>query len=353
MRIAIVNDTITIAESLRRVVVESGQHKVAWIAHDGADAVANCQRDIPDLVLMDIVMPSMDGVEATRRIMAQTPCAILVVTETLETRPAKVFECLGAGALDAVQLFPVGIEAKPGSTPLLAKIQALSRLIQNTNGNAVPARPVSCASPTASGSAGGGPCDRLVVIGASAGGPDAVATLLEKLPTDFPAGIIVVQHIDSKFVDSLASWLQQRSALPLRLARHGDTPECGVVLLADSSNHLCFTRQATLAYTREPEDSYYRPSIDVLFKSTARYWKKEAVGILLTGMGRDGAQGLKSLLDAGFTTIAQNAASSVVYGMPKAAAALGAASEVLPLRQIAPRLEALFATEKVMQKAAR
>lgn len=346
MRIAIVNDTAVVAEALRRAVTEGGLHKVAWSAANGAEAVANCRRDTPDLILMDIVMPVMDGVQATREIMGSTPCAILVVTEALDTRPDKVFECLGAGALDAIKLSSLMPSVNTSSAPLLAKIYALGRLMESTeassnNGHASR----SSSEPSA--------CRHLVVIGASAGGPDAVGTILEKLPADFPAGIVVVQHIDFKFVGSLATWLEQRSVLPVRLARDGDAPQCGVVLLADSHNHLCFTSPDRLTYTDVPVDSYYRPSIDVLFESTARFWKKAAVGVLLTGMGRDGAQGLKHMFDAGFTTIAQNAASSIVYGMPKAAVALGAVGEVLPLAHIAPRLATLFPAQKDISTTAR
>jgi two-component system response regulator WspF len=334
MRIGIVNDTAMVTEALRRAVTESGLHKVVWSAASGAEAVANCRRDTPDLILMDIVMPAMDGVEATREIMRNTPCAILVVTEALDTRPDKVFECLGAGALDAIKLSPLG-SGSAGGTALLTKIHALGRLMENVDANSNGGQASRPSSEPAV-------CGHLVLIGASAGGPDAVGQILEKLPADFPAGIVVVQHIDFKFVDSLASWLEQRSTLPVRLAREGDAPQSGVVLLADSHDHLRFASADRLAYTSAPADSYCRPSIDVLFESAARHWKKPAAGVLLTGMGRDGAYGLKQMLDAGFTTIAQNAASSIVYGMPKAAAALRAAGEVLPLTQIAPRLVALF-----------
>jgi len=337
MRIAIVNDSATVSEALRRSVSESGRYRVVWTAANGAEAVLKCGRDTPDLILMDIVMPVMDGVECTRRIMASSPCAILVVTDALETRPDKVFECLGAGALDAVKLSSISPGANPGDVTLLSKIHALGRLIETAEPVLRGGRTNGAAEPQA--------CQQLVVIGASAGGPDAVGTILEKLPADFSAAIIVVQHIDFKFVSSLAAWLEQRSVLPVRLARNGDRPQCGVVLLAESQNHLCFTSSGRVDYTSEPESLHYRPSIDVLFESTARYWTGEAVGILLTGMGRDGAQGLKAMLNTGFTTIAQDAASSTVYGMPKAAATLGAAGEILPLKRIAPRLTTLFPSQ--------
>lgn len=331
MRIAIVNDTAMVAEAQRRVVVGTGLHEVVWIARDGAEAVEYCRTNRPDLVLMDIEMPIMDGVEATRQIMADTPCAILVVTDSLESRAGKVFDCLGAGALDALKLAPFGSGLEEGGSPLLAKIKILSRLIEITD---APARSLDSLGEAER-------CRHLVLIGASAGGPDALATILEDLPTNFPAGIIIIQHIDLKFVGSFASWLGQRSKLPIRLARHGDVPMAGTVYLADSSDHLRFITPTKLSYTREPEDVCYRPSIDVLFESAAHCWKQQVTGVLLTGMGQDGARGLKALYDNGAVTIAQSAASSVVYGMPKAAVALGGAREVLPLRSIAGRLTEL------------
>jgi two-component system response regulator WspF len=155
------------------------------------------------------------------------------------------------------------------------------------------------------------------------------------LPGDFPAAIVIVQHLDPEFVTSFASWLNERCALTVRAAQQGDRPQAGTVLIARTSDHLAFVNPYSLGYVSEPRDSCYRPSVDVLFESVVRHWKGRVAGVLLTGMGKDGARGLKALRGAGALTIAQNSASCVVYGMPRAAAELGAAVEILPLDAIA------------------
>jgi two-component system response regulator WspF len=190
----------------------------------------------------------------------------------------------------------------------------------------------------ASRRASGSSVQRLVAIGASAGGPAAVAAVLGGLPGNFPAAVVLVQHVDEKFVPGLANWLGQHTQLPVRPAREGDSPELGTVLIAATSDHLVFKSATELGYTSEPRNYPYRPSVDVFFESAAMRWRGELFGVLLTGMGRDGARGLKTLRDGRHLTIAQDQATSAVYGMPKAAAAIGAAAHILPLNAIAKRL---------------
>jgi two-component system response regulator WspF len=183
---------------------------------------------------------------------------------------------------------------------------------------------------------------QLVAMGASAGGPAALAKVLSRLPKDFPAAILVVQHVDPQFTKGLVDWLSEQTKLRLRLARHGDEPKPGTVLLAGTEFHLSFISPGKVGYTAHPEDAPYRPSIDVLFKSIPTFWSGDVVGVVLTGMGRDGANGLQSLRQAGHRTIVQDQATSAVFGMPKAAIELKAASEVLPLDKIGPRLAVLL-----------
>jgi two-component system response regulator WspF len=180
---------------------------------------------------------------------------------------------------------------------------------------------------------------QLVAIGASAGGPAALAEILRVLPTDFPAAIVIVQHVDEQFARGFADWLAGQSKLPVRVAVEGDAPVEGTVLVAGRSDHLIFSGPNSLSYTPHPADYVYRPSVDVFFESIVRMRRENVVGVLLTGMGRDGAKGLKALRDAGWHTIAQDKDSCAVYGMPKAAANLGAAVEILPLNQIPAALK--------------
>lgn len=327
MKIGIVNDLPMAVEVLRRALAGDPAHTVVWTAADGAEAVARCAQDTPDLVLMDLVMPGMDGVEATRRIMAQTPCAILVVTSSVGANTWKVFDAMGHGALDAVDTPVLGAEPRSAAEPLLAKIGAIGRLIGN-------GRPAAIGAVRRSAAGTG----RLVAIGASAGGPAALSTLLAALPADFPAAIVVVQHVDRQFAAGMAEWLSQHSRLPVQVAAEGEEPRPGRALLAGTNDHLTLKSAGRVGYTPDPVDCAYRPSVDVFFHSVCRLWPGEAVGVLLTGMGRDGALGLKALRQRGWHTIAQDQATSAVYGMPKAAAALDAAVEILALDQIAPRL---------------
>src|SRR5258706_16478168 len=217
MRIGIVNDQALDVEVLRRVLADSRKHEVAWVARDGAEAVDWCLRDRPELVLMDMQMPRLDGVEATRRIMVQVPCPILVVTASVDSDTARVFEALGAGALDAVNTpAPVGPGKKHDSTTLLQKIDTIAKLI-GPAGIETPLLRKQVGSPARMDT-----LERLVVIGSSAGGPAALASVLAKLAADFPAPIVIIQHLDEHFAGGMADWLHQKSVPPGGLARQGE-----------------------------------------------------------------------------------------------------------------------------------
>lgn len=357
MRIGIVNDMRLACEALRRIVIASPGLEVAWMAYDGAEAVSQTAQDKPDLILMDLIMPNMDGAEATRQIMAKYPCPILVVTSSVSGNISKVYEAMGHGAVDAVDTPALGPGGQlAGAAPLLQKISTIERLYSQRVSKSAPGlKPVSvtrsaCEPPTSiflklaaqankphpvrPSSVVKRPFD-LVLIGASTGGPTALKTILESLPSNLPAAIVIVQHVDQAFTPGLVHWLGKYSRLPVALAAAGDSPEPGKVLIAHTNDHLAFTPDGRLVYTPEPAGECYRPSVDVLFQSVLRSNFEPGLAALLTGMGRDGARGLAALRAAGWHTIAQDAATSVVYGMPKAAAQLDAATEILPLKAIA------------------
>lgn len=337
MRIGIVNDTPFSVIALKRTLSLNTDNKVVWVAQNGVEAVAMAAKETPDLILMDLLMPVMDGVEATRQIMEKSPCAILIVTASIASNSTRVFEAMGHGALDAVNTPELGSGSMERAAPFLAKVAMIGKLIRG--------RPLPTATGDAPVSASRG-SDKLVAIGASAGGPAALGVLLKSLPKDFPAAIVIVQHVDEHFASGMAEWLGQRSALPVRVARDGDRLAAGTVLLAGTSDHLRLNSSDTLGYTPDPRDEPYRPSVDVFFNSVADHWRGQVSGVLLTGMGRDGAQGLKNLRDRGHHTIAQDQATSAVYGMPKAAAALDAAVDILPISRIAGRLIESFPAKK-------
>ena len=336
MKIGIVNDLPIATESLRRALIARPEHQVIWTACNGTEAVELCARQLPDLVLMDLLMPKMDGVEATRRIMGETPCAILIVTVSVGANASRTFDAMGYGALDAVDTPTFDqVDSRGTTKALLAKIDIIGKLIGDRTAHPSSASRFGRAPSLRSGG-------KLLAIGASAGGPAALAKLLSDLPQDFPAAIVIIQHVDEQFASGMADWLGQHSKMPVRIAREDNELKAGVVLLAATNDHLVLKTSDQLGYTTDPVEYIYRPSVDVFFDSVNRLWTGEAVGVLLTGMGRDGATGLKAFRNKGYHTIAQDRATSAVFGMPKAAAALGAAVDILALEQIAPTLVKLF-----------
>lgn len=330
MRIAIVNDMPMAIEGLRRVIQSSREHMVAWTAFSGNEALKHCEADRPDLVLMDIIMPEMNGVETTRLIMKNTPCPILIVTSSVNKNSALVFEAMGNGALDAVNT-PVlmGENADDAQLCLLRKIAMLDILTK-----ARIKKPISSPSYTIERNISRDGVS-LVAIGASSGGPQAIAAILKKLPGDFNSSIIIVQHVDAQFSQGLANWLDQQSKLPVQLAKQGDKPLAGRVFLAGSDDHLVLTSSGHLQYVEEPESIPYHPSIDVFWDSLYQHWNGDLTAVLLTGMGRDGAQAMLNLKRQGAHTIAQDEQSCAVFGMPKAAIRINAAKQICALEDIA------------------
>lgn len=330
MRIAIVNDLMMAVEALRRVVSAASGHEVAWIALNGREAVEKCRADRPDLILMDLIMPEMDGVEATAEIMRHSPCPILVVTATVEGNAAKVFEAMGRGALDAVCTPSFGGDNTiSGGDELLKKIATIGKLMGKAPAEKMPAP----APALPAKDAGGAP--PLIAIGSSTGGPRVLADILGFLPARPGAAIVIVQHVDSQFADGLTHWLDSQCTMPVKLAAEHMALERDTVYVAGTNDHLVLGPDRRLHYRAEPHDYPYRPSVDEFFASLVSYWPRRDLAVLLTGMGRDGARGLCDLRRSGWHTIAQSEASCIIYGMPRAAAELDAAVEILAPADIA------------------
>ncbi|MBD2292017.1 chemotaxis response regulator protein-glutamate methylesterase [Anabaena sphaerica FACHB-251] len=335
MKIAIVNDTLVALNTLRRIIQAVPYYQLIWTAKNGHEAISKCQVNPPDLILMDLVMPMMDGVEATHQIMKNSPCAILIVTKNTQDNISKVYAAMGYGALDAVDTPVIDTENFPEMTDkLLGKIARIAKLIKTSS---VPSK-IKLESQNKLLTS-----MQIVAIGSSTGGPKALAAILSKLPANFNAAIAIVQHVDGNFSSGFADWLNQQTPLPVRLAVPGDRLQKGIVLVAGTNDHLYLKPDLTLAYTKNPLDYPYRPSVDVFFKSLGQHWKNKGTGILLTGMGKDGAEGLNALKIQGWHTIAQNQESCIVYGMPKAAVELNAAVQILSLESIAANLLQTFA----------
>ena len=333
MRIGIVNDSLIAREALRRAVVAAATHQVAWLATDGAEAVSKAAADRPDLILMDLIMPGVDGVEATRQIMQHANVPILVVTSSVTVHQSRVYEAMSLGALDAVDTPSLGpSEGMAGAAALLQKIATIGKLAGR------PPRPSAGAIPAAvAGVAATDPRSvswNLVVLGVSTGGPAALAVVLGDMPDSPDASTVIIQHLDAAFIPGLAQWLSAQTGRRVDLAQPGERPLPGRIYLACTNDHLVLDASRQFRHVAEPLSNPFRPSVDEFMISVARHWPEPGAAALLTGMLRDGAIGLLALRRAGWLTVAQDEATCVVYGMPRAAAEIGAAEQVLPLQRI-------------------
>ncbi len=336
VRVLIVDDSPTARQMLTGLINNSPDMRVIGEAVNGRQAVALAQELQPDVILMDLVMPEMDGLESTREIMALAPTPIVVVSASLEQWEADIaFQAISAGAL-TLRRKPVGPgdpEHMTQSAALLSVVRAMAevRVIHHwRRAHQAPPPPqpdrelpLEALQTTAD--------PEIVVIVSSTGGPAALSQILRDLPADFPLPIVVVQHIAPDFVSSLAEWLNHVTPLTVTIARENGRPEPGRVYLAPGDMHLRLARGQRFAFADQPDSARHIPSGDILFESVAESYGARAIGLLLTGMGSDGARGLHRLHQAGAFTIAQDEATSVVFGMPREAIALGAARRVLPL----------------------
>jgi len=340
-RVLVVEDSLTVRRRLCDVLAGDPELEVAGEADDGRQAIEMCRALRPDVITLDMMLPVLSGLAATEYIMAHFATPILVVSSSTNRGELfKTYDALAAGAVDVLEK-PMGDEiegeweARLRST---VKMVARIRVITHPRGRLAhlgrppDSRPLPRARPTHS---------RVVAVGASTGGPGAVVEVLRDLPPDFPLPVLLVLHIGAPFAASLAEWLDAQTAHRVRYAVDGELLErvAGRVLMAPPERHLT-VQGSRLRLSDDPERHSCRPSVDVLFESVARSCGETAVACLLTGMGRDGAAGLLEVRRAGGLTLAQDEATSVVYGMPREAVLLGAAERVLPLGEIGRALAA-------------
>lgn len=338
IRVLIVEDSPTMRMLLKTILESDPELQVIGMAANGEDGVQQALALKPDIITMDIHLPGMDGFEATRRIMEQRPTPIVIVSSSVDRSEVLVtFNAIQAGALDVLEKptstahpnFAVLRERLVTTVKLMSEVKVIRRYRSQATQRSVEV-----------GRRAGRPY-ALLAVGASTGGPAALNALFKELPPQFPLPIVVVQHMTIGFTAGLVAWLQLASRLPVRLAGAGEHLQPGVIYLAPDDTHIQLVERGVIGLSKAPPVSHVRPSATVLFESAARVYGAEAIGVLLTGMGDDGARGLKALRDCGAATIAQDEATSAVYGMPKAAVELGAADQVLPLPQIAAAVLAL------------
>lgn len=346
IRVLVVEDSLTIRRRILEVLAADPDIDIVGEADNGKRAIDMCQQLRPDVVTLDMLLPVMNGLAATEFIMAYCPTPILIVSASTNRGDLfQTYEALAAGALEALDK-PKGNELDGvWDKQLVATVKLISRIKVITHPRARLARmgqtlaPFLHETPPSLALQNLGRL-RAVAMGVSTGGPGALIEILRGLPDGFAPPIFLVMHVGKLFTPAFAEWLSVQTSVRVTYAVDGDPlPPCGEgrVLMAPPDNHMVLC-QGKLRLTQDPERHSCRPSIDVLFESFAQAFGAEGVGCLLTGMGRDGAAGLLAIRRAGGRTIAQDEATSVVFGMPKEAILLGAAEQVLPLDQIASRL---------------
>lgn len=342
IRVLVVDDSLTVRKRLVEVLGADPELEVVAEADDGKTAIELCQRLRPDVVTLDMMLPVMTGLAATEYIMAHCPTPIVIVSaSTNRGELFRTYEALAAGAVDVLEK-PTGDEVDDEwERKLVSTVKLVSRIkvITHLRGKLRPAAP----PPTLRPVPGATQACQVVAIGASTGGPGAIVEILRGLSPRFPLPILLVLHIGEPFAAAFADWLDGTSPLRVAYARDGEViPPVGQcrILMAPPDRHMV-VRGGKLRLTSDPERHSCRPSVDELFESLAREQADRCAGCLLTGMGKDGAAGLLALRRAGGITIAQDEATSVVFGMPREAILLDAAQRVLPLGEIAPALTAL------------
>ncbi|WNG35050.1 chemotaxis-specific protein-glutamate methyltransferase CheB [Archangium minus] len=340
LRVLIVDDSLTVRRRLADAFAFDTSCEVVGEASDGQQAFEQCQRLRPDVVTMDLVMPKVDGLRATELIMAHCPTPIVVLSAAENrTEGLRTMDALAAGAVDAVDK-PSGLLDAKWMGMLLSRVRVASRVRVITHVRAR-LRPEEVHPPPRVSAPSVPP--RLLVMGASTGGPAAVRHILRSLPAGFPLPVLLVLHITEHFDTAMAEWLEAQSGLSVRNAVDGELlplPGRLNVRMAPGNRHLV-VKGGRLRVVDGPERHSCRPSVDELFESVARELGAAAIGCLLTGMGRDGAEGLAALRRAGAATVVEDESTCVVFGMPREAIRLGAAQHVVGLTDIPPLLTAL------------
>ncbi|WP_433203974.1 chemotaxis protein CheB [Dactylosporangium sp. CS-047395] len=344
IRVLIVEDSATVRGCLREALTPAEGFEIVGEATDGGQAVELCRRLRPDVITMDVMLPVMTGLVATEQIMAVAPTPILVVCSADRRELFTTYDALAAGAVDVLEKPRGDAGDASWGRRLRTAVKVVSRIRVVTKRRPGPTPPpVRAARPAAAATT------RAIAIGASTGGPGAIVRLLRALPAGFAIPVLYVQHLSANesFAQAYTGWLAEQTGHVVGYARGGEALGAlgGRVTMAPPDLHL-LVKDGHLHLSSAPPRHSCRPSVDTLFESLAAGLGGSAAGCLLTGMGRDGAGGLLALRRAGALTFAQDAASSVVYGMPKEAVALGAAAESLPPEQIGARLAALASFER-------
>jgi len=344
IRVLVVDDSEMVRNILHEIISADPDLEIAGMADNGLEAVELCSQLLPEVITMDVQMPKMDGFQATEKIMAYTPTPILIFSSALDkSQQYTSFQAIALGALDIMakpDLSRDGFQEIAGILCKKIKLLARIQVIQHIHGKLKKSGPVIAEKSHPIAIA---PPERrvfsLVVIGASTGGPVALEKLLGKLPGDFPLPLAAVQHITEGFIGSYADWLNSRIELRVKLGEHGEKLSPGTVYFAPDGVQMSVSSAGLISLDSHiPPLGEHKPAINHLFFTTAEAFGQQSIAILLTGMGKDGAEGMKSIRRKRGLTIAQDRQSALIYGMPRAAVEIGAAEMVLPLEKIASHL---------------
>ncbi|MBD8687596.1 MULTISPECIES: chemotaxis response regulator protein-glutamate methylesterase [unclassified Rhizobium] len=349
IRVLIVDDSASVRQTLTAVLQSDPAIEVIGAASDPFMAAKKIQEDLPDVITLDVEMPRMDGITFLRRIMAQHPIPVVMCSSLTEAGSTTLLQALEAGAVDIILKPKIGVADHLAESAQriceVVKAAAYARVkgLRTPSRHALPSMTpqakltADAVLPPPSGKPMARTTEMVVCVGASTGGTEALREMLEKLPANAP-GMIIVQHMPEKFTAAFARRLNTLCAVEIKEAEDGDTVLRGHVLIAPGDKHMLLERQGARYYVSVrtgPLVSRHRPSVDVLFRSAARSAGGNAMGVIMTGMGDDGARGMLEMKQAGAFTIAQDEATSVVFGMPKEAIAHGGVDKIVPLDQIA------------------
>jgi len=347
IKVLVVDDSAVVRQTVRQTLEREPDIEVIGAASDPLFAMGYMARNWPDVVVLDIEMPRMDGLTFLKKIMTERPTPVVICSSLAEAGAAATMQALAAGAASIITKPRMGVKQflEDSANDVVQAVRAAaranaSRLVPRAAAASAPAPRLSADAVISAGLGSGSgmvrTTERIVAIGTSTGGTQALEAVLTRLPAVCP-GIVVVQHMPERFTAMFAERLNGLCALEVREARHGDRVMPGRVLIAPGGRHMMLARsgaQYTVEVVDGPLINRHRPSVDVLFRSCAKFAGRNALGVIMTGMGDDGARGLKEMHDAGAATIAEDESTCVVFGMPKEAIRLGAADSVLPLDRI-------------------
>jgi two-component system chemotaxis response regulator CheB len=330
IRVLVVDDSAFVRKAVGRMLATADDIEVVGFAKDGEEGLVMARELRPDVVTLDVRMPRLGGLETLERLMAEQPVPVLLLSTLTQEGAEVTLRGLELGAMEFVDKSSV----QPMS--MLSLAEELTAKIRALGSAHVRSRPRPPLARAVEGP--GRPLAECVLIGASTGGPTALQTVVSGLPAAFHAAVVIVQHIPRGFTRSLAERLDARSAIPVREARHGDAVEAGQVLLAPAGIHTRLVRAGAgtlISLEEEPREALHRPSVDLVMVSAAEVYGALALGVVLTGMGSDGTEGLRAIKQRGGRTLAEAEETCVIFGMPKAAIEAGVVERALPLDRIA------------------